>query len=151
VVVPSSESTPIDVVSESDLADIIRLLREAGAPDFALYKPSTLGRRIERRLLLNGLRTAGEYARLLANHPGERRLLAQEMLVGVTSFFRDEPLWQRLRDELLPALAVARGPRAALRAWVAGCSTGEEAHSRAIAHSEFTATPAHGERGSLQI
>jgi two-component system CheB/CheR fusion protein len=151
VVVPSGESTPIDVVSESDLADITRLLREAGAPDFALYKPSTLGRRIERRSLLNGLKTAGEYARLLADHPGERRLLAQELLVGVTSFFRDEPLWQRLRDELLPALAAARGPRASLRAWVAGCSTGEEAYSLAIAHGEFTATQPPGERGSLQI
>lgn len=147
----SGEPTPIDVVSERDLADITRLLRDAGAPDFALYKPSTLGRRIERRVLLNGLKTAAEYAQLLAEHPGERRLLAQELLVGVTSFFRDEPLWERLRDDLLPALAAARGPRAALRAWVAGCSTGEEAYSLAIAHSEFTASQPPDERGSLQI
>lgn len=76
------------------------------------------------------------YLRYLQANPQEQELLFNELLIGVTSFFRDPPAWEALRDEAIPALLAARPNGGQLRAWVAGCSTGEEAFSLAIVFRE---------------
>jgi two-component system CheB/CheR fusion protein len=102
--------------------------------DFSLYKPSTLLRRLERRMAIHGQTSADAYLRTLMESPQEAELLFREMLIGVTAWFRDPALWEALRLRVLPeacARAAAR-PDARLRGWVVGCSTGEEAYSLAI-------------------
>jgi two-component system, chemotaxis family, CheB/CheR fusion protein len=107
--------------------------------DFSLYKPSTLHRRIERRMAIHGIASQALYAEFLDNNPQEADLLFKELLIGVTSFFRDRAVWEHLAAVTLPELAW-RGERLgpALRAWVVGCSTGEEAYSLAMIFNEAT-------------
>jgi len=122
--------------SQSALEKVIILLRAQTGNDFSLYKKTTLYRRIERRMGIHQIDTIGNYVRLLQENPQEVDLLFRELLIGVTSFFRDKKVWERLRTEVLPALLAARPQNQALRAWVAGCSTGEEAYSLAIMFKE---------------
>lgn len=134
------------------LDTILALLHEHTRHDLALYKSNTLVRRVERRVAVHGLGSMTAYADFLHANPQELDLLFKEMLIGVTSFFRDPQVWQDLQDKVLPALlarhAADAGP---LRAWVVGCSTGEEAYSLAIVFSEaLDALPAPAHR-QLQI
>ena len=111
------------------LAAILRLLQRRGKHDFTLYKHSTLLRRIERRMGIHRLPTMDAYAAMLEGNEQELDLLFKELLIGVTAFFRDTPVWQALQTESLPRLLAERGPGHHLRAWVVGCSTGEEAYT----------------------
>lgn len=120
----------------SGLPAILALLHEHTRHDLTLYKPSTLVRRIARRMAVHGLQTMGAYAALLRENPQELDLLFKEMLIGVTAFFRDPDVWQDLQTTVLPALLARRGSGERLRAWVVGCSTGEEAYSLAMAFAE---------------
>jgi len=115
---------------------IFDLLRQRTRHDFSLYKPSTLHRRIERRMAIHGLAALSGYVRHLRQNPQEIDLLFKELLIGVTSFFRDAAVWQYMLDTALPALLARRGRETKFRAWVAGCSTGEEAYTLAIAFTE---------------
>jgi two-component system CheB/CheR fusion protein len=115
---------------------IFSLLRRRTRHDFSLYKPSTLHRRIARRMAIHNLPTLADYVRFLRTNPQEIDLLFKELLIGVTSFFRDAAVWQHLLDTALPALLARRGSDTKFRAWVAGCSTGEEAYTLAIAFAE---------------
>ena len=117
---------------------IFSLLRRRTRHDFSLYKPSTLNRRIERRMAIHGLAVVAEYVRFLRQNPQEIDLLFKELLIGVTSFFRDPAAWQYLLDTAVPALLARRGSETKFRAWVAGCSTGEEAYTLAILFTEAT-------------
>lgn len=119
------------------LGTILDLLHEHTRHDLAAYKSNTLVRRIGRRMAVHGIDTMAGYARFLQGNTQELDLLFKEMLIGVTSFFRDAPVWQELQDAVLPALLARHAKDGApLRAWVAGCSTGEEAYSLAIAFAE---------------
>ncbi len=119
------------------LRAILGLLRERTRHDLAQYKPSTLLRRIGRRMAVHGLPTMAAYVDFLRQNPQEIDLMFKEMLIGVTSFFRDPEVWQQLKDAVLPVLlARPGGAPAPLRAWVVGCSTGEEAYSLAMAFTE---------------
>lgn len=138
--VASPATTPPGGMAEHDpdaLALILGLLHQRSKRDLSSYKSSTLIRRIERRMSVHGLDTLRSYETFLRENPQELDLLFKEMLIGVTSFFRDKAVWQELKDTALPALlarrAVAGQP---LRAWVAGCSTGEEAYSLAMVFKE---------------
>jgi two-component system CheB/CheR fusion protein len=113
------------------LQSIVDLLHQHLKHDFSLYKTSTLLRRIERRMHVHQLPNMAEYVLYLQHNPQELDVLFSEMLIGVTSFFRDSQVWQDLAAQVLPDLrAVQRsGP---VRAWVLGCSTGEEAYSLAM-------------------
>ncbi|MBL7991867.1 MAG: PAS domain-containing protein [Candidatus Kapabacteria bacterium] len=122
--------------SQSALEKVVILLRAQTGNDFTLYKKTTLYRRIERRMGIHQIDTIAAYVRLLQENPQEVDLLFRELLIGVTSFFRDSEVWKRLRTEVLPALLSQRSQNQALRAWVAGCSTGEEAYSLAIIFKE---------------
>ncbi len=136
------------------LAQITRLLRERGGNDFSLYKPSTLLRRIERRMAVQAMPSLTAYAQHLGDNVQELDLLFKEMLIGVTQFFRDPAVWETLGTELLPEL-LARHPQGRhFRAWVPACSTGEEAYTLAMVFSEAAAalaTSAPGARYTLQV
>ena len=114
-----------------DLTQIFALLREQTKVDFTLYKPSTVLRRIERRLAVNQLINLHEYVRLLQARPGEVTTLFRELLIGVTSFFRDREMFDELATKVLPQL-FENEKQQEFRFWVAGCSTGEEAYTLAI-------------------
>lgn len=116
------------------LEAILARVSEVTGHDFRLYKPSTLLRRLERRMSIHGQTSAAAYLRILMDSPQETELLFREMLIGVTSWFRDPALWEALRQRVLPevcAQAAAR-PDARLRGWIVGCSTGEEAYGLAM-------------------
>jgi two-component system CheB/CheR fusion protein len=137
--------------SEQSLNAILGLLREHSKHDLTLYKISTMKRRIERRMGVHGLDTFTDYGRFVRENPQELDLLFKELLVGVTSFFRDPPLWQELKDAVLPALLARRTPGTPMRAWVVGCSTGEEAYSLAIAFREVADSQPDPDAWTLQI
>jgi len=113
------------------LRRILAFLASRTRHDFSFYKENTLIRRIERRMTVNRSRNALDYLDLLHREPEELRLLFQDLLIGVTSFFRDPEAFEMLRKEVLPGL-VSRSENEALRVWIPGCATGEEAYSVAI-------------------
>ena len=112
------------------------LLRTRTGHDFSLYKRNTLYRRIERRMGIHQIDKLAGYVRYLQENSQELDLLFKELLIGVTSFFRDSAAWQQLRLEAVPALLARHPSIRPLRAWVAGCSTGEEAYSLAMVFKE---------------
>jgi two-component system CheB/CheR fusion protein len=122
--------------AQSALEKIVILLRAQTGHDFSLYKKSTVYRRIERRMGIHQIDKIVTYVRLLRENPQELELLFKELLIGVTSFFRDPEAWQLLKGKVIPALLAGRSPNQALRAWVPGCSTGEEAYSLAMVFKE---------------
>ncbi len=113
---------------------IIELLRSRSAHDFTLYKPGTLQRRIERRMSLASMNRNDweRYLTLLTNDPTELELLAKDLLINVTGFFRDPKVFDHLAATIVPELVRAHSLDHPLRIWIAGCSTGEEAYSLAI-------------------
>ena len=129
-------STPPETVlnakTQNFLDKAIVLLRSQTGHDFSVYKKNTLYRRIERRMGVHQLSGMDQYIRFLQENPAERDLLFKELLIGVTNFFRDAPFWDNLRDVQLPALFARKPDGGQIRAWVPGCSTGEEAYSLAI-------------------
>ncbi|MGC9451351.1 MAG: chemotaxis protein CheB [Oceanipulchritudo sp.] len=133
----------------SALEKAVILLREHAGHDFSHYKRNTLYRRIERRMGIHQIDRIEAYIRYLRENPQELDLLFKELLIGVTSFFRDPAAWDRLREIALPALLSGRSPRNPLRAWVPGCSTGEEAYSLAMVMKE--AADAHQPDGHSPI
>ncbi|MEO5711860.1 MAG: chemotaxis protein CheB [Luteolibacter sp.] len=132
---PAEPEVVVDEKLQSGLEKILILLRTRTRHDFSFYKRNTLYRRIERRMGIHQIDKIATYVRYLQENPQELDLLFKELLIGVTSFFRDPAAWQTLREETLPAL-LANRPAGPLRAWVAGCSTGEEAYSLAITFKE---------------
>ena len=130
VMVAESDSAAGAVGNAMDA--VLRLLRQEYGIDFSYYKPSTVTRRIERRLLLNQSLDLDEYARRLGEDAGELNALYKDLLIGVTKFFRDHEAFARLEREILPHVLEQVPPEDELRIWVAGCGTGEEAYSLAI-------------------
>jgi len=126
----------LEAKTQNSLAKVVILLRAHSGNDFSFYKRNTLYRRIERRMGIHKLTKMTGYVRLLQENPQELDLLFKELLIGVTNFFRDPAAWQQLRDQAIPELLARRPQGQALRAWVAGCSTGEEAYSLAIVLKE---------------
>jgi two-component system, chemotaxis family, CheB/CheR fusion protein len=122
-------------VAESDRGAIektLLILRAQTGNDFSLYKRSTVQRRIERRMGLHQIAGFSNYVRYLRENPREVELLFKELLIGVTSFFRDSDVWEQLRATLAAELLPAREKAGVVRAWVPACSTGEEAYSLAM-------------------
>ena len=136
---------------QSGLDKIVILLRTHTGHDFSLYKKNTLYRRIERRMSLHQIDRIAHYVRYLQENSQERDLLFKELLIGVASFFRDPVAWTELREQILPALLASRPDGGQLRAWAAGCSTGEEAYSLGIMFKEALAELSPAKPFSLQI
>jgi PAS domain S-box-containing protein len=133
------------------LEQILMLLRERSGNDFSPYKANTLHRRIERRMAVHQITRLDDYVRHLRSNPAEVDLLFKELLIGVTSFFRDAEVWELLRTEALPALLAQHPSGKLLRAWVSACSTGEEAYSLAIVFREVLEQLQPEGRYTLQI
>jgi two-component system CheB/CheR fusion protein len=123
--------------AQTAVEKICLLLRDYSGNDFTIYKRSTIYRRLERRMGLHQIHDHTQYLRFLREHPQEVEILFNELLIGVTNFFRDPGEWDRLRHEILPGLVTLRASSGVLRAWVPGCSTGEEAYSLAIVFREL--------------
>lgn len=118
------------------LDKILVLLRTHTGHDFSAYKKNTIMRRVERRMGLHQLSRIDDYLRYVRENPKEVELLLGELLIGVTSFFRDTEVWEQVQREVLPALRANHPDGAQLRAWIPGCSSGEEAYSLAILFRE---------------
>jgi two-component system CheB/CheR fusion protein len=141
--------------AEAALRNVMALLRQRTGHDFSHYKRATVLRRLERRLQVNGLQTLPDYSRYLEAHPDETPALLQDLLISVTRFFRDGDAFRALESAIdsamlasgsasasAPASPVALAGAAqagarTLRAWIAGCATGEEAYSIAMLLSEY--------------
>lgn len=149
---PAISAEPaLDEHDPSGLDKVVILLRTHTGHDFSLYKKNALHRRIERRMRLHQLDKIAHYVRLLQDNPQERELLFKELLIGVTRFFRDPPAWVQLRNQILPQLLAQHPEGGVLRAWVAGCATGEEAFSLGIAFKETLAQLCPPKAYTLQI
>jgi two-component system CheB/CheR fusion protein len=143
--------SPLDEKDRSALEKVVILLRAHTGHDFSLYKKATLCRRIERRMGIHQIDGMNTYVRYLRENPQEVGLLFKELLIGVTSFFRDPEVWDHLRDVVLPEFLARFPPGQTLRAWVPGCSTGEEAYSLAMVLKEALAKVKPKAEPTLQI
>jgi two-component system CheB/CheR fusion protein len=132
---PQAASSPTSVTG--GLNRILMQLRSATGHDFTQYKKSTIGRRIERRMSVHNIVDKEVYARYLKEHPSEITLLFKELLINVTSFFRDLEAFAALKQDILPQLFADKPEDYIFRVWVAGCASGEEAYSIAILLREF--------------
>ncbi len=125
------------VISDEDaLTKIFSLLRDRFKVDFTYYKPSTVNRRVERRMSINRIDEIRDYVAFLQSYPSEISTLFRELLIGVTRFFRDREAFDAIREKCLPEI-LDRGENREMRFWVPGCSTGEEAYSLAILAREY--------------
>lgn len=148
---PGDGATPAPAATLSHLDPILSLLLQHTRHDFSLYKPTTLNRRIERRMAIHGIAAPKAYIRFLEDNKQELELLFRELLIGVTQFFRDPDTWAYLIETGLPDLLASVPREHTLRAWVAGCSTGEEAYSLAMALTEALDQTEPGRELHLQI
>lgn len=134
---PCSPATGQAMRSENALQKIFILLRAQPGHDFSQYKPSTIHRRIERRMAIHQIDTMDGYVKFLQQMPAEVEALFRDLLIGVTNFFRDPEAFEVLAQQVVPRLFAGKPPGAAIRVWVPGCSTGEEAYSIAILLQEY--------------
>jgi two-component system CheB/CheR fusion protein len=137
--------------NKSSLQKIIILLHTQTGHDFSSYKKATLYRRIERRMNVLQILKITDYVSYLQENPNELDILFKELLIGVTNFFRDRAVWDKLRDEILPDLFHTLPNGYVLRAWVTACSTGEEAYSFAMVFREALSKAKLTTNISLQI
>jgi len=132
------DRSPKPLITDDDtLGNILQILNQETGVDFSYYKPTTVVRRIERRLQVNQLEKLDEYLRYMRKSPREKFLLYKEILIGVTNFFRDPEAYEKLNNEVIPAIFEGRSSKDPVRVWCAGCSTGEEAYSLAMLFMEY--------------
>ena len=130
--VPVEEPPSPSVFEENDLLAVFRLLQKQTGVDFASYKPTTFERRLRRRMVLHKLASLAEYIQYLQSNPPEIQALYQDVLITVTSFFRDSGVYEVLKTQVFPTILQQQSAAASIRIWVPGCATGEEAYSIAI-------------------
>jgi two-component system CheB/CheR fusion protein len=128
--------TPAASQADNSIEKIIKLLHESTGVDFTNYRSTTLYRRITRRMLLQNLDSVKEYLHFLTDNAAELQNLYCDILISVTSFFRDPQVFESLKHKIFPKLLKDRSAQNPLRLWIVGCSTGEEAYSMAIALAE---------------
>lgn len=123
---------------QQDLREVFAQLRQRTGHDFSNYKRPTLLRRLERRINVRNLSGLPEYVTFLREHPEETHALLNDLLISVTNFFRDGPVFTTLEQQVMPLLIREKGGNDTLRIWVVGCATGEEAYSLAMLCAERT-------------
>src|ERR1700753_1735558 len=117
---------------DAAFAALLEFLKRTRGLDFTGYKRTSVERRFRRRMDAVGCATFGDYLDHLEVQPDEYVHLFEMLLVNVTEFFRDAPVWQHLREAVLPALLEEKEPGAPVRVWSAGCATGQEAYTIAM-------------------
>jgi len=142
---PIGEGQSFNGIQATGIQAILAVLRARTKHDFRGYRKGTIHRRVERRMGLHHFRKIGDYADFLRAHPGEADLLFKDLLISVTSFFRDPLAFDQLGARVLAALMKERVTDVPIRIWVPGCATGEEAYSIAIVAAEQAAA-AHSDR-----
>ncbi len=137
---------PSDLVSYNR---IVAMLRAFSGLELRQYKPDTIRRRIARRMLLLRMDSLAEYAQYLQARKDELKNLQEDVLINVTRFFRDPPLWETLATDILPTFFENRAQDSTIRVWSAGCSSGEEVYSFAMVLLEYMSS--HGIDAAVQI
>jgi two-component system CheB/CheR fusion protein len=132
----ASEKPELAIANGNQMETLLSLLRVASGVDFTYYKPTTLQRRIKRRMVLHKLEKVADYVRYIKVKPGELDELYKDILIHVTSFFRDPDAFEALRRHVFPNL-FHDSKAGTVRVWVPGCSTGEEVYSLAMAMLEY--------------
>jgi len=133
----SEKTAPELTKSETSLRKILTMLKTAFGVDFTHYKETTINRRMSRRMVINKIENDKEYVAFLRENPYELNALFDDLLIGVTSFFREPKTFEALKGKVFPELVKNRSTNESIRVWVPGCSTGEEVYSLAIAIQEF--------------
>jgi two-component system CheB/CheR fusion protein len=136
-VAPEGEASQDLLLPQVDIGEILELLHRRHGVDFSHYKRNTLHRRITRRMVLHRVDGMADYLRIVEQTPEELEALYQDILINVTSFFRNPEAYDALKGHAFPRLLEGRSRHDPLRLWVLGCSTGEEAYSLAIALTEY--------------
>jgi two-component system CheB/CheR fusion protein len=129
--VGAAAASPESLIAPDQFKPFFRLIFEKTGYRFDRYKMTVVGRRIRRRMYLHGVSSIEEYLKMLAQREGEAGLLASDLMIGVTSFFRDRLAWKALHLGVTRKLA-ARDDDSPLRVWTSACATGEEAYSIAL-------------------
>jgi two-component system, chemotaxis family, CheB/CheR fusion protein len=132
-VVPPAGSRDLLTASEISLNSIFQLLRRTTGVDFTHYRQTTILRRIQRRMVVHKLDKLEDYVRYVQTNPAEIKALYQDMLINVTSFFRNPAVFDAMRSEVFPKILKLRLQEAPIRIWTPGCASGEETYSVAIA------------------
>lgn len=137
---PFSNGTRISGTVEEEfqknIQRILLLIRKNTGHDFSKYKINTIRRRIERRMVVQQMEKMNDYLEYIKNYPNELENLFKDLLINVTNFFRDPEAFQILQDKVIPNIVKNAGEDTPVRAWIAGCGTGEEAYSIAILLAE---------------
>jgi two-component system CheB/CheR fusion protein len=130
-------------INDATLNKVLVVVRDAIGVDFSEYKPATLQRQLARRMAIRGMDQPDDYLSLLQTKSDEVRSLFEDVLIHVTSFFRDPEVFAALRAMVFPEILAHKADADPIRCWVAGCATGEEVYSLAIALYEFLGESAH--------
>jgi two-component system CheB/CheR fusion protein len=134
-----NDNKNIPPLTQNSIAQILEQLSLATGVDFTLYKKSTIGRRIERRMAKHNIDEIHLYLRYLKENPAEIKILFKELLIKVTNFFRDPEAFEFMEKVVLPKLCKNKTDDYVFRVWVPACATGEEAYSIAILLCELMA------------
>lgn len=134
-------SSPLDSYnapppSNETMLQFFEQIRNCTGHDFSMYKPNTIRRRIERRMNVHNINQAEDYLKFLRKNPQETNALFKELLIGVTSFFRDANAFKYLQEKVIPKLLKSKSENSSIRIWAPGCATGEEVYSLAILFTE---------------
>ncbi|MGH9575129.1 MAG: chemotaxis protein CheB [Candidatus Acidiferrales bacterium] len=136
-----SKSAPSEMEPASrenpGLSAIFQLVRRATGLDFTHYRQTTILRRIQRRMIVHKMERLAEYVRYVQRNPAEITALYHDMLITVTSFFRNHGVFERMKEEIFPQVVTNRSPESAIRVWTPACASGEETYSVAIALLEY--------------
>jgi two-component system, chemotaxis family, CheB/CheR fusion protein len=133
-VIEPAEVEPSDTTG---LHTVFQLLRRSTGVDFTHYRQTTILRRIQRRMVVHKIDRLGEYVKYVQTNPAEIKALYQDMLINVTSFFRNAKVFDALRAEIFSNILKNRAPESTIRVWTPGCASGEETYSVAISLLEF--------------
>ncbi|HEX7878926.1 MAG TPA: CheR family methyltransferase, partial [Candidatus Eisenbacteria bacterium] len=133
--VSMDDRTPED--TDHQFKRILGAIRASTGVDFSLYRDTTIKRRIMRRMALHRLKTWEEYRQFLQDTPAEIEDLYHDLLINVTSFFRDAEMFEALKVHVFPEITREKSPSTPIRMWVPGCSTGQEAYSLAMSLLEY--------------
>lgn len=129
----------VEIVPEdgTGLHSIFQLLRRATGVEFGHYRQTTILRRIQRRMVVHKIDVLGDYVKYIQTNPAEIKALYQDMLINVTSFFRNPAVFDAMKATVFPAITQNRPADSAIRIWTPGCASGEETFSVAISLLEF--------------